>query len=528
MTPLSTSDFFSKLQNKELKFQQSTLNSHPFFTQFTLADLHGANSTAYTNATTQLTKLKAALKIYGYQTSTNVGSVIRETPTTQVNDTVASASIPTTLFEVSVAGMNLAINTVITLVGTLQGTSPVSGSATVSTAFKTIITILQWIEKNSTNNLNFATNTSIVTSLAKMSVAVISALSIARLESYVSTATTASATVSTSDAQSLDNMLHASILQGQLLITVSTVLNNIINNIVTQNTTQIATLQGDIQDPSYTLTAADQTLITQLKNQSLAVAALGLVIKSLSALYPSSAGATTTAPLFSSDVSSADAALTSFLSGDSTIATFLSTELQSIFGNDTTLTPLINTFTPQSAITPSTTDTTLMSTISQLALTPSNLVGTLINDAYTFAMTGMNYGYLFASQGESVGVMADRILFMSVQIGVMADRIGMMADRIVYTEQLIVYTEMLIQNFGLMMYGGMKQISDTMLTALAIIFNRQWYSTNTSTDPIVTSISNTTTQMLANMQQYELAVLANQNTLEQTTLSALNWISASY
>lgn len=141
----------------------------------------------------------------------------------------------------------------------------------------------------------------------------------------------------------------------------------------------------------------------------------------------------------------------------------------------------------------------------------------------------MTYGYLFASQGESVGLMADRILFMSVQIGQMADRIGEMADRIVYTEQLIVYTEMLIQNFGLMMYGGMGTISNTMLSGLAIIFDRQWYTpASTANDPIVTSITNTTSQMLKNMQEYELAVIANQNTLRQTTLGALNWIQGAY
>ena len=151
------------------------------------------------------------------------------------------------------------------------------------------------------------------------------------------------------------------------------------------------------------------------------------------------------------------------------------------------------------------------------------------NDAYNFATLGMTYGYLFASQGESVGLMADRILFMSVQIGQMADRIGEMADRIVYTEQLIVYTEMLIQNFGLMMYGGMGTISNTMLTGLAIIFDRQWYTpTSTANDPIVASITATTSQMLTNMQQYEMAVLANQNTLRQTTLGALNWIQGAY
>ncbi|UFS63402.1 hypothetical protein LOH54_04545 [Sulfurimonas sp. HSL-3221] len=145
-------------------------------------------------------------------------------------------------------------------------------------------------------------------------------------------------------------------------------------------------------------------------------------------------------------------------------------------------------------------------------------------DAYQFAMKGMEFGYLFASRGEEVGVMADRILWMAVQIGQMADRIGEMADRIVYTEQLIVYTEMLILDFGLLIYDGMKTITNLMLTGMALILDREWY-TPAAEDQIVTVVAGTMEQMMANMQEYALAVLDNQSLLREITLRALEWVA---
>ncbi len=151
------------------------------------------------------------------------------------------------------------------------------------------------------------------------------------------------------------------------------------------------------------------------------------------------------------------------------------------------------------------------------------------DDAYTFAMKGMEYGYLFASKGEEVGLMADRILWMAVQIGAMADRIGEMADRIVYTEQLIVYTETLILDFGMLIYGTTKQISNFLLMGMAIIFDREWYSQNQqSEDPVLNVISDTTERMLRNMKEYESQVLANQVKLREATLKALDWIDGQY
>ena len=117
--------------------------------------------------------------------------------------------------------------------------------------------------------------------------------------------------------------------------------------------------------------------------------------------------------------------------------------------------------------------------------------------------------------------MADRILWMAVQIGVMADRIGEMADRIVYTEQLIVYTEILILDFGILIYGFGTQISNTMLMGLALIFDREWY-TPESNSIVLDSINSNIAVMLANMNEYSLAVLEHQNDLRDSTLEALD------
>ncbi len=141
-------------------------------------------------------------------------------------------------------------------------------------------------------------------------------------------------------------------------------------------------------------------------------------------------------------------------------------------------------------------------------------------DAYQFAMQGMEYGYLFASRGEEVGLMADRILWMAVQIGVMADRIGEMADRIVYTEQLIVYTEILILDFGILIYGFGSQITNMILTGMALILDREWY-TPQSNDIILETINSHVSVMLDQMHTYSLSMLEHQNDLRELTLQAL-------
>ena len=165
-----------------------------------------------------------------------------------------------------------------------------------------------------------------------------------------------------------------------------------------------------------------------------------------------------------------------------------------------------------------------------LATYAYNFASDTESDAFEFAMQGMEYGYLFASQGEDVGIMADRILWMAVQIGVMADRIGEMADRIVYVSQLIVYTEILIVDFGILIYGVIKQITNSMLMALALILDREWYGDvaaeqASSEDVILTTIGSNVTQMLTNMNEYSLAVLDNQSVLRESTQSAIDTIN---
>ena len=291
---------------------------------------------------------------------------------------------------------------------------------------------------------------------------------------------------------------------------------------MTNNVNSVSTLVSNVNGNSnYTLTDVDNALIASLKQQSYVLGVLGLVMQALVYMYSSNTDATPLGSDAQSNVNivaNPDTNFTSYINGVIS-GTTTNTDIASVI---TALFSALNSSATSPTSTPS-------GFVTDMATMAYNFTMKIENDAYSFTTLGMTYGYLFASQGESVGLMADRILFMSVQIGQMADRIGEMADRIVYTEQLIVYTEMLIQNFGLMMYGGMGTISNTMLTGLAIIFDRQWYTpTSTANDPIVASITATTSQMLTNMQQYEMAVLANQNTLRQTTLGALNWIQGAY
>ncbi|CAB1127834.1 conserved protein of unknown function [Candidatus Hydrogenisulfobacillus filiaventi] len=108
---------------------------------------------------------------------------------------------------------------------------------------------------------------------------------------------------------------------------------------------------------------------------------------------------------------------------------------------------------------------------------------------YAFARHGMDLGFRFAAKGEAVGPMADRVLFMAVQIGVMADRIGEMADRIgemadrilfmadriagfgdriVYESQLVIYTEQLVVHESVLIQETARLVSRTLLALLAL------------------------------------------------------------
>ena len=145
---------------------------------------------------------------------------------------------------------------------------------------------------------------------------------------------------------------------------------------------------------------------------------------------------------------------------------------------------------------------------------------------FTFAYHGMDLGYDFASKGESVGPMANRILFMSVQIGVMADRIGEMSDRILfmadkigefgnkilYESQLIVYTEQLIFNESVLIENTINTLSDALLDLAALIVGNDKYfeykiaATEKSHD-VHERIYDNMNLMLKNMHEFSLAML---------------------
>jgi len=146
---------------------------------------------------------------------------------------------------------------------------------------------------------------------------------------------------------------------------------------------------------------------------------------------------------------------------------------------------------------------------------------------YRFASKGMQYGYEFASKGEEVGEMANRILWMASEIGIMADRIGEMADRIVHTEHLIVQTAILIQNFGLLIDGTIKHMSESILYSLTLLLDKEFKPLQT-TDKHLDIISDITKEIIKNNHEYDMAVLQKQQELRNITISALDKIEKGY
>jgi hypothetical protein len=150
---------------------------------------------------------------------------------------------------------------------------------------------------------------------------------------------------------------------------------------------------------------------------------------------------------------------------------------------------------------------------------------------FVFAYHGMDLGYQFASKGEAVGPMANRILFMAVQIGVMADRIGEMADRILfmadkigefgdkilYESQLIVYTEQLIVSESVLIEHTIRVLSEMTTDLAAIINHNDAYfeykkaiaTQQTAIDPYQHIYANMNL-MLKNMHEFSLAMLAKE------------------
>lgn len=145
---------------------------------------------------------------------------------------------------------------------------------------------------------------------------------------------------------------------------------------------------------------------------------------------------------------------------------------------------------------------------------------------FVFAEHGMDLGFEFALKGEAVGPMANRVLFMAVQIGVMADRIGEMSDRILfmankigefgdkilYESQLIVYTEQLIINESVLIEDTIKLFSGLVLDIVAILNKNDAYfeykKVNVVQDgDVYHHLYENMNLMLRNMHEYSLAML---------------------
>lgn len=493
------------------------------------------HNSAYVEATNQITKLKASLRLHGYKQKTSGQAGVQSAAALQLASVTASTGLDSlveslttlSLSSITINLFTLAIEGVIAVIQIADGAVNYSYA---TAAFDAIEKILRWIQEKSLSNISLASNTDIILSLGKMSIAVVSALGIAGLKK-IEQATTqvAAAALTTQEQQELQALLQAASLQSQLILTLTSFIDSVMSSIMTSTQERIDALSTAVNetDGTYALTEEDNAFIASLNGQSLILGSLGIVMKILANVYPSETDTQTVG---------VDAQTFAFLFNTPEIENLVSSVTFSQMAD--ALSGLGLTGSTPTVTIPSVTAPDYLAAAgdmpTQAVLFASHMADLAYafttkteNDAYTFAMQGMEYGYLFASRGEEVGLMADRILWMAVQIGVMADRIGEMADRIVYTEQLIVYTEMLILDFGLLIYGGMKQISNVMLMGMAIVFDRQWY-TPTSEDQIVTVIGGMTQQMLANMQEYELTVLNNQVALRESTLKALDWISGDY
>jgi len=564
-----TAALFQKFQNNELTLTPNATDL--YFPQNELwSSYQASHSLAYEHLTSQLTKLKASFRIYDYkQTQQKQNSVLSAAQTAPENSPAVDSAVTTFLQAVedfknlkfgavALDGLTLSIKLVYVVIEQVKDST--AGQYMLGLVFGAIESLLKNIQQKSLANLDFSSNQDIALSIAKMALAIISVQSLSTISTYSPqrSALNAAATENATDTETA-TLIQNLVLQSQLISTLMAIINNIIAEVVQATTT----LAGNVTDPNYQLTDADKALIASLKPLSSVLALLGLIVKALLSFYHNNIAqseqsgamqgdAQTYAPLFGNPTNPYE----------STFSQFTSQNYDTLFANNPLLAQLLQElgvlnpdFTTSSSaeaasatadaesqafafaaavanpsyVVNETTTSQASDFATHLADLAYQFVMKIENDAYTFAMKGMEYGYLFASKGEEVGLMADRILFMAVQIGAMADRIGEMADRIVYTEQLIVYTEMLILDFGMLIYGSMKQISNFLLMGMAIIFDREWYTqADQSNDPVLNIISEMTQKMLFDMKVYEKQVLENQLKLRELTLKALDWIQGKY
>ncbi|BDY13717.1 hypothetical protein [Hydrogenimonas cancrithermarum] len=451
----------------------------------------------------------------------------------------------------------------------------VKGLAYTVLTYLAIDQLLQIVKEKSLNDLNFDDNDNIVISLGKMVIAAISLFGLISLDRLAEGGSAQVSAVSTRDLsaeeeQELVGFLQNVVTQSQLVSVLLAFLTQVMTNVTADTQAKAKRLMEALSaDSSYTLSPEDQELVDNLKRRSKIMAVFALALKSLFNLLAQN-GFQAVLEESAGFAEGSEAQSFEFLFGsqinpyDETFNSYLHDLIASITTGDesgdvaTTITELIDTLSTQAYNFAVTTEGDAFDFTTQTETDAYNFASLMANlsytftaqtesdaydfathmadlaygftmkiedDAYNFALQGMEWGYLFASRGEEVGIMADRVLWMAVQIGQMADRIGEMSDRIVYTEQLIVYTEMLILDFGLLIYGGMKLIVNLILTGIALILDRKWYKPQTK-DQIVTLIGKNTEQMMENMQEYALAVLENQKSLREVTLDALDWILA--
>jgi len=553
-------------------FEADTLSLKPnatdlYFSQSQVwSDYQNFHSLSYKQVNAQLTKLKATLRLYEYRRDSKTQNTQEAVALSQPQQSAAIDSAIETFLKavedfknlefgaLALDSLTLAIKLV--YVALEQIIDSESGQYMLNLVLKAIQGVLRSIQEKTLSSLDFSSSSDTVLSIAKIAIAIISVQSLSSLESLPLQSSNINA--STTQTQETQTNLESLAVQSQLIMTLVSIVNAVMNEILTAT----QTLAGNVTDPAYELTEADTSLIESLKPLSSILGLLGLIIKALLSFYQSNIATAQESGAMQGDAQNYAALFGSPINAYETqFSQFTSENFDALFASNPTILALLNELGITNQNFSVQTDTNAQQTTAQTEATAFDFASTLSNpsyqfssqttteasdfathladlayqfvmkiedDAYTFAMKGMEYGYLFASKGEEVGLMADRILWMAVQIGAMADRIGEMADRIVYTEQLIVYTEMLILDFGILIYGAMKQIANFMLMGMAIIFDREWYSPSTGDDPVLNIISDMTQTMLENMQEYEHQVLNHQTTLRELTLKALDWIDGEY
>ena len=568
-----------------------------------------AHSSAYTQYLSQITKLKAAARLYDFQMD-SAGVEVKSEAASKSAAMVVSRMEPA-LFEEFYKPLLSAVSSLVNLTDVslltkieeaLKGVLSILKNESIELAQRWTLNIaanlaidsmLDNIAKQSIQDLDFSSKSAVMLSLAKVSFASMAIIGSAKIQD-VTNAT------SSSEKELIDMLLSAGDLSGKMLMVWTTLMNQIMQSSLSSamafSSVESLSLAAAGEDYSW---QEDRTKVqAELKEASILLSISSLFMKSLFAVFEKSLlnGAELNSELQEFDYSESAKSALSFASGstadnfrilftsaknadDQILSSFMAktedsssvSNLQAILnafaeivsGETTDFSDLADkvmaNFTTAGGIAAdaeaqafdfasllaqfgydfaSNTEGDAFDFASLLAQYAFEFTMDIEEDAYqfastgmeyayNFAMQGMEYGYLFASRGEEVGVMANRILWMAVQIGVMADRIGEMADRILYTEQMIVYTEILILDFGVLIYGTMKQIINMVLMGMAIILDREWYEPSDS-DPVLDMINNNVVIMLENMNGYSLAMLEQQQALRQLTLDALPFINDYY